>query len=276
MMMSAEKYSAYHITDLIVRLRNVKPLIHNITNYVAMSFNANALLAIGASPIMAHAIEEVTDIVQIAKALVINIGTLDSLLIKSLRDAMQKAKEINLPIIIDPVGSGVSPYRTQTILELLEIANPQIIRGNASEIMSLAGKALSKNKGVDSVYKSDEAFDIGHEIAERYRCTVVISGQQDFIISPQTTYRIDNGVALMSQVTAMGCTASALIGAFSAVESDPLLAAVAAMAVMGIAGELAYRQAKNPGSFQIQFLDALYNLQAKDIEQYLKLTRLTK
>lgn len=266
---------ATQIADGLARIRQLQPLIHNITNYVAMSLTANALLAIGASPVMAHATEEVIDMVQLAQALVINIGTLDTSLLKSMRTAMQTAREKALPIIIDPVGAGATPFRTQAVLGLLETATPQIIRGNAAEIMALAGQSLTESKGVDSLHQSNKAYRSGQQLAKHYGCTVVISGQQDFIIHPQATYRIENGVALMRQVTAMGCTATALIGAFCAVQSDYLLAAISAMAVMGIAGELAYAQAEGPGSFQAQFLDALYYLEAKDIAQHLKLTQVT-
>lgn len=139
--------------------------------------------------------------------------------------------------------------------------------------MALAQQPVSENKGIDSNYPSNKACHAGQQLAEHYDCTVVISGKQDFIINPRVSYKIENGVALMRNVTAMGCTATALIGAFCAVQTDYLLAAVSAMAVMGIAGELAYELARGPGSFQLHFLDALYHLQTKDIRQRLKLTR---
>lgn len=275
MLIDAKKnYEAVHIIESLTRMREIQPLIHMITNYVAMSFNANALLAVGASPIMAHAAEEVADIVQLAQALVINIGTLDRPWLDSMHIALRAAAERKIPIIIDPVGVGATPFRTQAVLSLLETASPQIIRGNASEIMALAGQGLLRAKGVDSVYQSEVAYQAGRELAERYRCVVIISGEQDFIIHPKACYKIGNGVSLMRQVTAMGCTATALIGAFCAVETDYIMAGVCAMAIMGIAGELAYALAQGPGSFQVHFLDALYGLQAQDITHHLQLTRM--
>ncbi len=266
---------AANIVDGLARIRHLQPLIHNITNYVAMPLNANALLAVGASPIMAHALEEVAAITQLAQALIINIGTLDTHWLSSMHTAMRVAKEQSIPIIIDPVGAGATPFRTQAVFSLLETALPQVIRGNAAEIMALAGQPLLKSKGVDSAYQSEKAYCAGKQLAERYNCTVVISGQQDFIINAQETYRIENGVALMRQVTGMGCTATALVGAFCAVHCNYLLAATYAMAAIGIAGELALTLANGPGSFQVQFLDALYHLPATEIACRLKLKQVT-
>jgi hydroxyethylthiazole kinase len=259
------------IAQSLMQIREQQPLIHNITNYVAMSLNANALLAIGASPIMAHAPEEVTDIVQLAKALVINIGTLDRDWLSSMSLAMQTAKEKSIPIVIDPVGAGATSFRTQAVLGLLERVAPQVIRGNASEILALAGQPLGVSKGVDSVYQSETACEAAQQLAKSYGCTVVVSGQQDFIIDHDNTYIIENGVELMRYVTTMGCTATALVGAFCTVGKDYALAATYAMAVMGIAGELALLTSQGPGSFQANFLDALYRLQEAEILARLKL-----
>ena len=267
--------NATHIADGLARIRNSQPVVHSITNYVAMSFNANALLAIGASPIMAHAVEEIAAVIKLARALVINIGTLDTSWLKSMYSAMEAAKQKAIPIIIDPVGAGATPFRTQTALELCETIAPQVIRGNAAEIMALAGQSLSISKGVDSIYQSETALSAGKQLAKHYDCVIVISGKQDFIISTNSTYIVENGVALMQKVTGMGCTGTALIAAFCAVQTDYALAATSAMAVMGIAGELACPSAKGPGSLQVQFLDTLYHLQTEDIVQHLKLTRAT-
>ncbi len=257
---------------LLTRIRTVQPLIHNITNYVAMSFNANALLAIGASPIMAHAVEEMDAIVQLAQALVINIGTLDVNWLASMTQAMQAARKKSIPIIVDPVGAGASAFRTDAVLALMNNVSPDVIRGNASEIKALAGESLAESKGVDSLYASEAAYAAGKHVAERYQCTVVVSGAQDFIIHAEKTHVIENGVPLMSRVTGMGCTATALIGAFCAVESDYFLASTSAMLVMGVAGELAGLLSHGPGSFHMQFLDTLYTLKEEDITDRMKLT----
>ncbi len=256
---------------LLTRIRTLQPLIHNITNYVAMPFNANALLAIGASPIMAHAIEEVDAIVQLAQALVINIGTLDVHWLASMTRAMQAARKKSIPIVLDPVGAGATSFRTNSIITLCDAVSPDVIRGNAAEIMALAGESLVESKGVDSMYASVAAYSAGKQLAERYQCLVVVSGERDFIIHTEKTRVVENGLPIMSRVTAMGCTATAVIGAFCAVESDYFLASTMAMVVMGIAGELAGGLSNGPGSFQMQFLDALYNLKEEDISTRMKL-----
>lgn len=258
----------------LAEVRRLHPIIHNITNYVAMPFNANALLAIGASPIMAHAHEEITNLIKISQALVINIGTLDPYWLKSMSLAMECAAAQSIPIIVDPVGAGATRFRTQSVLSLLNSVAPQVIRGNASEIIALVGSTDLKSKGVDSAATPEQAYPAGQELAERYGCTVVISGAQDFIINYEKTLMIENGVPSMTQVTGMGCTASALVAACCAVQSDYFVAATAAMAIMGVAGELAWPSSQGPGSFQVQFLDRLFHLQEAEFLSHLKLNQI--
>lgn len=255
--------------DLIC-IRETTPLIHNITNYVVMNNTANALLALGASPVMAHALNEVEEMVNLAAALVINIGTLNDDWIAAMEKAMLSAKQLNKPIIFDPVGAGATTYRTCTTKKLLNIATPTVIRGNASEIAAIANQSIT-TKGVDSTQDSQTVVTVAQSLANLYQCTVVISGIADFIVSQERIYQIENGHLLMSKVTGMGCTATALIGAFQAVNSDPTIAATHAMAVMGIAGEIAAEKSTGPGSLQLNFLDALYNLKAEDMANRLKL-----
>lgn len=265
---------AQALTACLMRIKTTQPLIHNITNYVVMSLNANALLAIGASPVMAHAIEEVADFAKLAQALIINIGTLDSSWVRSMQTAMEGASP-KIPIIFDPVGVGATHFRTKTAQQLLTHVAPQVIRGNAAEIIALAGSSLKNSKGVDSTYQSSEAYEAAKILSAHYNCVVIVSGAQDFIISKDMTYFIDNGHAIMSKVTGMGCTATALIGAFCAIESDYFTASVYAMAAMGIAGELAAIEASGPGSFQVAFVDQLYHLSEQDLSKFLKLTQQT-
>ncbi len=245
-------------------IREKSPLIHNITNYVVMNNTANALLAIGASPVMAHSQEEVADMVELAGALVVNIGTLSDPWVKAMGKALIKAKEIGVPIVLDPVGAGATPYRTTTLLNLLAIADPTVIRGNASEILAISG-AETRTKGVDSVASSGSALDAARRLAGAHRCTVCVSGEQDLIVEGDHIVSIHNGHPMMPRVTGLGCTASALCGAFLAVNTSHFAAASHAMAVMGIAGELAGEEVKGPGSFQVRFLDALYTLSKPDI-----------
>ncbi|GBF50826.1 hydroxyethylthiazole kinase [Leptospira ryugenii] len=256
------------IEDLSL-VRKTNPLVHNITNYVVMNNTANALLAIGASPIMAHAEEEVEEMVSICSSLVINIGTLSEPWTKAMVKAIIKAKNIQKPIILDPVGAGASTLRNQTIKRLLDAASPSVIRGNASEIISTLSSS-GKTKGVDSIHSSESAIESGKKLSEIIQGTVVISGATDYIIQRDQTRKVSNGDPMMTKVTGLGCTATALIGAFAAVQKDTLRASLSAMAVMGIAGEMAKMKAEGPGSFQMHFLDALYQIGADEIRTRFK------
>ncbi len=252
------------------RVRTHAPLVHNITNFVVMNNTANALLALGASPVMAHALEEVEDMTALASALVINIGTLSTEWTAAMELALITAKKHHVPIVFDPVGAGATPFRTNTSVHLLEQINPSVIRGNASEIMALAGAQI-QTKGVDSAVNNDEAADAALTLAQRYSCSVCTSGAADFITDGKRTALIFNGHPLMPRVTGLGCTASALTGAFCAVSPDPFTATIDAMAVLGICGEIAAHQANGPGTLQLHILDALYNISATHIKTYLKI-----
>lgn len=255
----------------VTQIREQAPLIHNITNFVVMNNTANALLALGASPAMVHAPEEVEEFVSIANALVVNIGTLDATFVSGMKLAMQQAKALGKPVVFDPVGVGATTYRNQISEELLTLAAPDIIRGNASEIMALAG-LNSQTKGVDSQHSSYSAVAAARRLSVVWNCTVVISGASDYVIRGNQQATLKNGHALMTKVTGMGCTATALTGAFAAVNSDYFQAATYAMAVMGIAGELAVQKNPAPGSLQVNFLDVLYQLTEADIAARLNLT----
>jgi hydroxyethylthiazole kinase len=261
--------SAESVWKDVVKIRETSPLVHNITNFVVMNNTANALLALGASPVMAHAEEEAADMAGIAGALVINIGTLSGPWVRGMRAAMAKARERKIPLVFDPVGAGATPYRSKICRELLGAFPPDIIRGNASEISALVSDAV-KTKGVDSTLSSDSAADSAKELSGLYHCVVSLSGETDYIVQEGKQIIVKNGHPLMPRVTGLGCTATALTGAFAAVNSDYLEAAAHAMAVMGISGEIAARSAKGPGSFQTHFLDALYNLSEGDVKTLLR------
>jgi len=262
--------NARSIWSDVVKIREQSPLVHNITNYVVMNSTANALLALGASPVMAHAEEEVADMVKLAGTLVINIGTLSERWIKSMHKAVLQAKDAGVPIVLDPVGAGATPYRTETVRQLIASVNPSIIRGNASEIMAIV-EAEAKTKGVDSLASSESAVAAARQLSESHQCGVCISGETDYIVEGGQVISVKNGDPMMPRVTGLGCTASALCGAFIAVNSSPLAAAAHAMAVMGITGELGAEQANGPGSLQMHFLDALHNLRETDITKRVKL-----
>ena len=253
----------------IERIRAEAPLIHNITNYVVMNTTANALLALGASPVMAHAVEEAEEMAAMARAVVINIGTLSAPWVQAMIIAGRVARQRGIPLVLDPVGSGATRYRTETALQLIAATRPSIIRGNASEIRSLAG-AGGGTKGVDSRHTAEESVDAAHALAKHAECVVSMSGPVDLIVDAAREIRVANGHAMMSRVTGLGCVASALTGAFAAVNSSMLDAAAHAMAAMGIAGEIAAERAEGPGSFQVLLLDALYRMDACEIGRRLR------
>jgi hydroxyethylthiazole kinase len=252
------------------RIQEEAPLVHNITNYVVMNTTANALLCLGASPVMAHAPEEVEEMAGLAAALVINIGTLSSAWIESMLKAGRRALARKIPVVLDPVGAGATRFRTETAQMLLQEAPPTIIRGNPSEILAL-GRVAQGTKGVDATHRAEQALDAARALAQAQRCVVVVSGATDLAVSAEGTIRVSNGHPMMAKVTGLGCTASALAGAFAAVNPNPWRAAAHAMAVMGIAGELAAEQALGPGSLQMHFLDALYRLAESDVSSRLKI-----
>jgi hydroxyethylthiazole kinase len=254
----------------LTRIRTEAPLVHNITNYVVMNTTANALLAVGASPVMAHAVPEVEEMVGLARALVLNIGTLSGPWIEAMLLAGRAARRRGIPIVLDPVGSGATHLRTETALRLLEEVRPSIVRGNASEIASLVS-GEGGTKGVDSTRASEATVAHAQVLAGLWSCAVVVSGATDVIVGDGTVLRVRNGHPMMTRVTGMGCIASALTGAFAAVNPTAVRAAAHAMALMGIAGEMAAERAEGPGTLQVLFLDALSRIGEADITRRLKL-----
>ena len=264
------RFGAAAIAADLLAVRQRAPLVHNITNFVVMQQTANALLAIGASPIMAHAEAELDELVELAGALVLNIGTLDPAWIGAMERASAAARRRTLPIVLDPVGAGASRLRTGTALRLLAAGGVTILRANASEILALAG-AAGATRGVDSTHSPEAARDAAGGLAVRYGCTVVVSGAVDHCVDATRLVRVRNGVPLMARITGMGCTASALCGAFCAVQPDSLRAAVDAMAVMGVAGEMAFAASHGPGTMAASFLDALHRLDFAELDGRLRI-----
>ncbi|MFA6834099.1 MAG: hydroxyethylthiazole kinase [Bacteroidaceae bacterium] len=251
-------------------VRKQSPLIHNITNLVVMNNTANALLAIGASPVMAHALDEVADMTKIASALVLNIGTLDVELIKAMERSGKMANQMNIPIIFDPVGAGATPFRDKCCKRLINECKPTIIRGNASEILALQNTQV-QTKGVDSTDASVDALDAAKKLAKEIKSTVVISGDIDFITDGEKVAKVKNGNPMMEKVTGMGCTSTAIIACFATINPNPFLASLHGMAVMGIAGEIAAENSKGTGSLQLNFLDELYQLTSTTLKKHIKL-----
>lgn len=249
------------------RVRERKPLVHNITNFVVMNYTANALLACGASPVMAHAAEEVEEMVSLAGALVLNIGTLSPPWIQAMLKAGKKANALHVPVILDPVGAGATRLRTDSARRLIEELSIQVIRGNASEILSLAREESgSRTKGVDSVHTVDQVTETAVALARDLKTTLAITGAVDLITDGVRICRVMNGHEMMSHVTGTGCTATVIIGAFLAVNSDPLEAATQGLSYFGLAGEKAAAEALGPGSFQIALLDALYEMKEEELK----------
>ncbi len=248
------------------QLRIVSPLVHNITNYVAMNFTANALLAAGASPVMAHSVDEVADMASIAGALVLNIGTLDDRWVDAMLVAGETKRKLGGVVVLDPVGVGATDYRTKVAWKIIDKCKPTIIRGNASEIMALVNADV-KSKGVDSSCGSDAAVDSARSLAQRTGAVVAVSGAVDYITDGIRVETIANGSPMMPHVTAMGCTASSMVGAFAAINSDPLEASLHAMALMGVAGEMASRHSAGPGSLLTNFVDTLYNITGDELAE---------
>ncbi len=260
-----EKKLSEHAARNLAAVRDKKPLVHNITNYVVMNYTANALLATGASPVMAHAENEVEEMVSFAGSLVLNIGTLSDDWIASMIKAGKKASELGTPVILDPVGSGATSLRTASAKKIIEQVKVRVIRGNPSEILSLR-HSDSKTKGVDSIHSVADAADTAKTLAEELNTTLAITGPVDLITDGGQVVRVSNGHPLMARITGTGCTATAIIAAFLAVDEDAVRATATALAFFGLAGEVAGRKASAPGSFMIELLNALYTVTPEELE----------
>lgn len=254
---------------MLAALREARPLVQNITNYVSMDIAANALLAIGASPAMVHAPEEMAEFGAFIGALAVNIGTLSAPWVDAMSAAAALAHTSGKSWVLDPVGAGATRFRNDTVVALC-VHRPTVIRGNASEIMAVAAalgisRSTARPKGVDSADSTADAEAIGADLARHLGCTVVATGAIDVVTDGVTIRRIANGSPLMAQVTAIGCALSAITAAFCAVEPDGFEAASAAVATVGLAGERAARIATLPGSFRTAFIDALAAIGPADV-----------
>jgi hydroxyethylthiazole kinase len=251
--------------NLLAAMRASPPLVHCITNYVAMNIAANVVLAAGASPAMVHAEEEAGEFAAIAGALTINIGTLSANWLKGMQNAARSAVANGRPWVLDPVAHYATGFRRQAVAQLLEL-KPAIIRGNASEIIALGG-GESRGQGVDSRDPVEQAEEVARALARRYGNVVAVTGAVDFVTDGTRASRIAGGSPLMPQVTALGCSLTCLVGAFAATAPDePFDATVAALASFAVAGEKAAVRADGPGAFAWRFLDALAGLDATALD----------
>jgi len=254
------------IAGALAAVREKRPLVHNITNYVVMNSTANALLSLGASPVMAHAVEEVEELVSLSGALVINIGTLSSHWIEAMFLAGRRANALGIPVVLDPVGAGATRLRTETSRRLLEEVRPAVLRGNASEILAV-GAGAEGTRGVDAAHTVDQAHQTAIAIARAHGSVVAVTGAEDFVTDGRRAVRVRNGHHLMGRVTGTGCAASSITGAFLAVERDALKAAAAALVAFGLAGEIAAEGCPRPGTYGIRLLDGLDEVSAERVRR---------
>lgn len=254
------------ISEDLAAIREKKPLVHSITNFVVMNETANATLCIGALPIMSHAVEEVEEMVGIAGALVLNIGTLTPKWIDAMELAGRQANKLGIPVILDPVGAGATKLRTESSKRLLEKVKVSIVRGNAGEVATLAGIA-AEVRGVESIGAEAGTDEIAQKFASTYGCTVAITGPVDVVSDGSRTAHISNGDAMLGKVVGTGCMSNVIVASFAAVDKDAFSAAVGGLTAFGIAGEMAAKvSGDKPGTFHVELYNALYALNAADIE----------
>jgi len=258
--------------ELLKKIKEQKPLVHHITNWVTIYDCANIVRAIGALPVMAHAKEESADMAKIAGALVLNIGTLTNELIESMKIAGKSANEKGIPIVLDAVGVGATKLRDDKAFELLNELKINIIKGNASEIAKLAGEQV-QTKGVESTKVEANLIEVAKKLATERKATVVITGAEDIVTDGSDVYLCNNGHDMMGSIVGTGCMVASVIGAFAAIEKDQAKAAASALTCFGIAGELASRNSIGPGSYKQSFYDEIYNLNEADIHDMEKLEK---
>ena len=248
------------------RLRETKPLIHQITNYVVMNETANATLALGALPVMAHAREEVEEMAAIAGALVLNIGTLSPHWVDAMLLAGRVANERGIPVVLDPVGAGATTYRTETAKRILDEIDVTVLRGNAGEVATLVG-VDAEVRGVESIATGSDPADLARQAGSRLGLVASVTGAVDHVSDGENVISIANGHPLMATITGSGCMSSALTGCFLAVNNDAALdAAVEALVAFGVAGENAAVAARGPGSFHVALYDELAALDPSTLD----------
>ena len=258
------------LSELFASVKKNHPLVHHITNYVTVNDCANITICAGGAPIMADAFEEVAEMTGIVGALVLNIGTLNKNQIESMLAAGRKANELKIPIILDPVGAGATRFRTDTARRLLDELEITILKGNAGEIGVLAG-ADGKVRGVDSAGLSGDPVAIAKAFAASACLTVVVSGAIDIVTDGKCVLLVENGHPIMGSISGTGCMAASVTGAFAAESDDPVLAATAALAAFGIAGERAAAVARRPYSFKVALFDELAGLKPADLQSAAKI-----
>jgi hydroxyethylthiazole kinase len=254
----------------LAAIRERKPLVHQITNYVVMNETANATLSLGALPVMAHAIEEVEEMASVAGALVLNIGTLSRHWIEAMLLAAKAANGARVPVVLDPVGAGATRLRTETAKRILDEAEIAVVRGNHAEVATLAGRE-AEIRGVESIGASESGAELAKAAATALGSVAAVTGPVDHVSDGERTIAVANGDALLGTVSGTGCMSTAITGCFLAVARDrPLEAAAEALVAFGVAGEEAAKGANGPGSFHVALYDALYNLDPETLDSRAK------
>jgi len=254
------------VSFFLKKVRQEKPLIHHLTNWVTIYDCANIVKVFGASPVMAHAKEEVDEMSAIASALVLNIGTLTNDFIESMKLAISSANKKDIPVVLDVCGAGATKFRDEKINELLNCGHIDIIKGNASEMARVAGIDV-KTKGVDAADVKEDLADVATRLAKQRNCLSVITGKTDIIADSKRLIKVSNGCEMMSHVVGTGCMAASVIGAFAAVAESELTEAVASgLCCYEIAAELAEVKSKGPGTFKEQLFDCIFSLNAKTVD----------
>ncbi len=252
-------------------LRERRPLVHQITNYVVMNETANATLALGALPVMAHAPEEVAEMVAHAGALVLNIGTLSTGWVEAMLVAGWAANARGVPVVLDPVGAGATAFRTDAAKRILDQVEVTVVRGNAGEVATLVGVA-AEVRGVESVGVGAGGAELARQAARALGVVASVTGAVDHVSDGERSAAISNGDPMMATITGTGCMSSAITGCFLAVAPSPFEASVQALVAFGVAGEDAAREAKGPGSFHVNLYDALSALDPATLDARSRLT----
>jgi hydroxyethylthiazole kinase len=253
---------AYQVLE---KVRLKKPVVHHLTNWVTIYDCANIVKVLGASPVMAHAAEEVTEMARIASALVLNIGTLTIDFVEAMKLAARSANKKGIPVVLDVCGAGATSLRDRKSFELLDKAKIDIIKGNVSEIARVAGEEV-KTKGVDAGRVKKDLLRLARELALKRRCTVVVTGKEDIVTDGERLYLVKNGHPLMTHIVGTGCMAASVIGTFSAVQEDLVYASACGLVCFEIAAELAAADSQGPGQFKERLFDCLYHLDKKTID----------
>ncbi len=250
------------------KIKEEKPLVHHITNFVVINDNANIMLAIGALPVMSYAREEVEEMVALSQALVLNIGTLTQDMVESAILAGKKANELGIPVVLDPVGAGATQFRTESALKILQEVKISILRGNTGEIGNLLG-IKAEVRGVEGGAGDADARDLAQRASQKFQTVVAITGKIDVVSDGKRVVRIKNGDILLTRVTGTGCMATSLCAACAAVEKDYLWAASSALGFLGVCGEIAARHSLGPGSFRVSLFDTFYGIKKEEFKALL-------